>query len=763
MNKRYKYCFKEGAFVEYNAQNDISCGETEEKLSEIVFDRMNCTVLTDTAAIYKEINEFFLNLPTELRSLNLTQKNYKKTIDVISNIVKQTQNVCKKLIRKNCDVSERSCENIDIGSEHVLSKLEAMNTTFKMKKIIRQNPLFVQPVDKSIGLKWKNAKVNQKTQIPDHGLVETTFQYVPIEKTLISLFENKSFFEQYKKYNQHEKHKCTDGVFEDFCCGSVYKSKDIFNDPLAIQLQLGNDDFKVCCPVKSKATKHKINATYIQIKNMPIEYKSKLDNIYLVALCSTVNFKSQEYDYNHVAELIVDEISKLETEGIKIGTDILKGTLINISCDNLGANSVFGFVESFVANFFCRHCECSKSECHTMIKENKRKRRTKKNYESHVERANNKNIQQDFTATKGIKKSCKFNDLKYFHVLDNMSVDVMHDINEGVIAYCLHDFFNLIVKKKILAIGEIQKRVRDFNYGNTQKYNKPSLINVDKHNLNQNASQLYCLMVNMPFIFLDVREQIEENWEPVQTLLKCMQIIYSPSINESDIKSLEKYIQQHLKSVIEVFKRNISPKHHFLLHYPECIRRMGPPIHLWTMRFESKHKVLTEIARKKMNFINLPKMLAFEHQEQICKPPVFSAHIKLSESYGQFKNSMQFQKFNAVIERDIGTDLDEIRVHKFATYDNIEYREGCLLIENQRIYEIVNILSIDSNVFFICEQYKVSTYNQFCNSLKIEKPQSSAIVINYKNLQNKIVYDKMYAKGQHYLRADKLVVANLMK
>lgn len=225
------------------------------------------------------------------------------------------------------------------------------------------------------------------------------------------------------------------------------------------------DDFEVCCPVKSKATKHKVNATYIQIKNMPVEYRSKLEYIFLVALCSTVNFKSREYDYNHIAELIVDEVSLLETNGLKVGNEIFKGTIINVACDNLGANSVFGLVECFVANYFCRQCECSKTECQTMVKEDKRKRRTKRKYENLVKRASEfdeRNTKIDFNVTKGIKRMCKFNDLIYFHIIDNMSVDVMHDINEGVIAYCLHDFFDLILKNKILSVGEIQKKNSGF-------------------------------------------------------------------------------------------------------------------------------------------------------------------------------------------------------------------------------------------------------------------------------------------------------------
>lgn len=312
-----------------------------------------------------------------------------------------------------------------------------------------------------------------------------------------------------------------------------------------------------------------------------------------------------------------------------------------------------------------------------------------------------------------------------------------------------------------MTVADIQKRVRDLNYGATNKNNKPSLVNIEKHNLNQNATQLYCLIVNLPLILFDLQDKIEPFWRPIQTLLKCMQIIYSPSITEHDIKSLEKYIEQHLKAVIDTFQRNLTAKHHFLVHYPSCIRKMGPPIHLWTMRLESKHRVLTEIARKKMNFINLPKTLATEHQERISKRPKLSTEIKPSERSGYFLETLQFQKYELFLKRDINIDLTGIRVHKFASYDNIQYREGSLLIDNDRIYEIVNILSINSNVFFICDLYRVCTFNDFCNCIEIEKADS-VIILNFDKLENKLVYDKMYVNGKFFIIADVLKIAKLI-
>lgn len=218
-----------------------------------------------------------------------------------------------------------------------------------------------------------------------------------------------------------------------------------------------------------------------------------------------------------------------------------------------------------------------------------------------------------------------------------------------------------------------------------------------------------------------------------------MEILYSPKITERDVKLLEKSIQSHLKSVQELFKRDLTPKQHFLVHYPEYIRRMGPPIHNSTMHFESKHRILTEISRRKMNYINLTKTLATEHQERMCTQPSLRTEIKTSKSSGQFSRSMQFQRFEAILKRYIGPKYQQTLIHNFAAYDNIEYRQGELLIENGRVYEIINILSIESNVFFLCDWQKNCHKDNFCNSLVIEKLQNSTIALDFNKIENKFV------------------------
>lgn len=74
---------------------------------------------------------------------------------------------------------------------------------------------------------------------------------------------------------------------------------------------------------------------------------------------------------NAILERFVQDLKLLETEGISIGGGmVLKGTLVQVSFDNLGGNTIFGFVQSFSAIYCCRVCLCSKKERHKCTVEN---------------------------------------------------------------------------------------------------------------------------------------------------------------------------------------------------------------------------------------------------------------------------------------------------------------------------------------------------------------------------------------------------------
>lgn len=70
--------------------------------------------------------------------------------------------------------------------------------------------------------------------------------------------------------------------------------------------------------------------------------------------------------------------------------------------------------------------------------------------------------------------------------------------------------------------------------------------------------------------------------------LRLLQVSYT----EHDLQVLEMKIKEAHKKFLEVpeFADLWLPKHHFTLHFPDDIRRFGPPRFYWCMRFEAKNQ-----------------------------------------------------------------------------------------------------------------------------------------------------------------------------
>lgn len=207
----------------------------------------------------------------------------------------------------------------------------------------------------------------------------------------------------------------------------------MYKDKAAIKIRLAVDDCDVCDPVKTKSVIHKLTCVYFTIDNMPEKYLSRTNNIFLVALCETLNLKAHDNTFDEIAEVIVNELQHLENVGIEVDGKLIKGSLVRFVSDNLGANGAVGLVESF-NSYFCRICEISKENSQHLVIERQDIMRTKDSYQKCVETAENI-IQQgkaiDFKATKGVKRECIFNRLQNFHILTNPTLDVCMILTKG--------------------------------------------------------------------------------------------------------------------------------------------------------------------------------------------------------------------------------------------------------------------------------------------------------------------------------------------
>ncbi|XP_049333235.1 uncharacterized protein LOC125801128 [Astyanax mexicanus] len=129
-----------------------------------------------------------------------------------------------------------------------------------------------------------------------------------------------------------------------------------------IALGLYIDDFEVANPLGTSKLKHKMCAVYWVIANMPAKYRSTLSSIQLALLCNTSTVK--QCGYAKVLQPLIYDLKLLEQDGIyleQLGASV-KGTVLYVAADNLGAHSLAGFLESFTTDKFCRFCLASRRD-----------------------------------------------------------------------------------------------------------------------------------------------------------------------------------------------------------------------------------------------------------------------------------------------------------------------------------------------------------------------------------------------------------------
>lgn len=285
-------------------------------------------------------------------------------------------------------------------------------------------------------------------------------------------------------------------------------------------------------------------------------------------------------------------------------------------------------------------------------------------------------------STFGVKRTCLLNDLQYFCVSDNYAVDIMHDILEGVGQFELKLLFGYLSDTNIISKTDVCNRIYSYNYGFVERKNRPTRINLEQsgNGIGLNFIQTFCLVQNMSLIFGDIVKEGNAHWRLLLLLLQILNIIFSPVITDGMTVCLKHLIVEHHKLFKVLYPHcRMIPRHHFMTHYSRSIRKIGPIFHVWTMRFEAKHRFFKNTIK---NFKNITKSLAQKHQMTIA----------------YHWESMPFKSINCgpvkivplsdlpngeVIAEKLQVDLDcEVHVTSWIICCGTEYRPGLLVCSN---------------------------------------------------------------------------------
>lgn len=102
--------------------------------------------------------------------------------------------------------------------------------------------------------------------------------------------------------------------------------------------------------------------------------------------------------------------------------------------------------------------------------------RTRDTYTSHTADLDGP-LRGHIATTYGVSGNSILNSSRYFHVVDGLAPDIMHDILEGTTQLTLKCLIrHLIYDKKLFTLGTLNERVSSFQYGIAEQKNKPSEI-----------------------------------------------------------------------------------------------------------------------------------------------------------------------------------------------------------------------------------------------------------------------------------------------
>ena len=575
------------------------------------------------------------------------------------------------------------------GSKHPFYGLESR---YKQNQFFEEKLGLIKPQSVILGARF-DTSVDCGDGHTKQIVVQDSFQYIPLKLTLGVLLSNIKIQEEINNVKASN-----DGVLRHYCDGAQFKSHPLLSTyPDSLQISLFYDEFEVCNPIGSKRGIHKLGGLYYTLQNLHHDgFNSTLHNIHMLALFSSIDLV--KYGFEPILAPFMSELAELESDAgmelvLRDGKVIRKrGTLIQTPADNLGANAICGYVESFAANYPCRFCLTSRAEMQTCFVSDHCDMRTRENYELNVQSLlqNPQSVSQH-----GVKKVCSLNQSRYFHVTNNYSPDVMHDILEGVGKLeCKLVLYHLIYVNKFFTLELLNERIACFGYSFTDCKNKPSrfderTLQSQDSNLKNTASQMWCLLRVLPILVGDKVPRGDQHWELFILLRRIMDVAFAREVTQSMIAHLKLYIEDHHSLFKKLFPdRNLIPKHHFLVHYPQLIQEVGPLINCWCMRYEAKHAIGKSIANVVCNFKDISYTIAERNQIRQC-------HMHFTG--GAFKDTM-VEHLKSLLVRDIeGKDevlhrfpelgeADEIQVTNRVSISGTEYRSGMILITGAEEY-----------------------------------------------------------------------------
>lgn len=689
------------------------------------FNKMSNEIVQNKEELNEETTETQHNLNSEALALFCNQfqiaaealianlyNNLSVTKSAIQNIISLLEYFFSDSLIKPLQKLVSTCDNNNIleGLKCIQETFHNFGTEYKRMKHFENAKTYIKPLQFTVGTVQDESRKNNQVSL---CLKNRTCSYVPITEQLKCFLELPNVLAKIKKYQESNTKRSEQDELKNICQGQLWKNIKLDAVKTTLPLLIYFDDFEVGNPLGTHAGCYKVGAVYYTIPTIPPEFISRLENIFVACLFHSSD--RTEFGNRTVLRTLINELISLEKNGIYIKNEnqtIYFATVLVLG-DNLGVHSILGLTESFSSNYCCRFCIAEKKYIKKMCSEDKNLIRKKSEYPNHV--------QNDLY---GIKEECVFNDLTCFHVYENLSVDPMHDILEGVLRYDMAVIVSALLNEKYFNVETLNFKIKYNVYDSFEKNIPPSLKLHQLKNkcLTLSASEMSAFVRNFRFMVGNLIPKNNKVWEIYLLILKITEICSSISISDDMIVELENLITQHHALYLNILKEDLKPKHHFLLHYPRIMKLVGPLHYISSMRFEGKHKDLKTYAHNIRSRVNIPFSLA-DRMQMKCNLRYMS-RVGLDDIYN-YGHSVIIpdDQFNEVT----GINRDDFTGKTFCEKNGITYKPTSILRIDQgnKIPQFGKIKYVLANknderiIAFLCEKLITEKYNSHYHSFEI--------------------------------------------
>lgn len=482
--------------------------------------------------------------------------------------------------------------------EHCFS---AVSTTHKLDRYCAEELNLIEPIEYALGV--------------DSLGKRESFQYVPLLDILKLIVSDQSTLEHI-----FEKRATHGESVTDYSDGALYRNTIWSSEDHFLRIHLYNDEFEVVNPIGSRRLLHKVSAFYFTLGNIHPKYRSNLKHIHLLLLVKYNTLK--KYGVKKIVEPLISDLKKLESNGIELvwkGKELsVRGALVTVSADNLSAHALAGFSCSFSSGRVCRYCLCHYKDLSLRTQEDECVLRTPETHNYHLQC-----VAEDPTTKSlyGVTGPCAFSELPNFSVTNAFPPDVMHDFLEGVVPHVLKLVLKALHNKKVVSVQEVSNAIAHFPFGQNDSSHKPRPISerlLSDGQIIGKAVEKWTLLRTIPLIIGNKISKGDKNWQLILCLKNIAEILLAPTISIHWISPLAQLITSFLTVFKNLFPDSITPKLHFLVHYPRLIEDFGPPRAHWCMRFEAKHRYFKKVSQVVCNFKNICSSLAKRNQLRQC-------------------------------------------------------------------------------------------------------------------------------------------------